>query len=225
MFSQENVSETKTFSVQKTNKSQYTNDKSMSDKSYDQVVDENETENEFINYNKLKEDFMLVYNDEYIKNIQEDLLKLEVELFIEKITELIKEYHMQINLKSMEHELFKSNYKNNVKDYLYQWKLYNKLQYVKILHESKIMNPLEDKKEAEKNDVCKININQKEMVLFKTLFSDNKNDMHNDNNEKNNILKNIILNVLGNNDKNIMWVLKNDRFKKWIQQNISYFLK
>ena len=125
MFSQENVSETKTFSVQKTNKSQYTNDKSMSDKSYDQVVDENETENEFINYNKLKEDFMLVYNDEYIKNIQEDLLKLEVELFIEKITELIKEYHVQVDMKTMEHEILNNTYKKNVNNFIHQWKLCN----------------------------------------------------------------------------------------------------
>ena len=51
------------------------------------------------NYSKLKEDFILLYNDNYVKNIQEDLLKLEIELFVEKMTGLTSAYHYEINEK------------------------------------------------------------------------------------------------------------------------------
>jgi hypothetical protein len=215
-------------STNKINKTQYTIERTITDKSSEQIINESESESEdeLNNYNKLKEDFMLLYNDEYIKNIQEDLLKLEVELFIEKISELIKEYHAQVEMKTMEHEILNNTYKKNVKNYIYQWKLYNRLQYIKIYHKSKIENPFEDKKKTDKNNNTKININKKEMILFETLFSNNNDkNKDKDKDEKNNILKNVILNALRNKDKNILEIFKNDKSKNWIQQNISNFLK
>ena len=179
---------------------------------------DNDNDNEYNAYEKIKEDFNLVYNDEYIKNIQEDLLKLEIELFIEKITELIKSYHNQIDLYNLEHEIVKNNYRNNVRQYLFQWKLYNKLQYLKMTRESKIINPFENKKQIKKNNINKVDINQKEMVIFKTLFSDNNED-------RKRILKRIILNALENNDKNIKPLLKDFKFKNWMQKNINDFQK
>ena len=223
MFSQELTSDSNI--IAKNNKSPcYTN---LSYKSTDRINNETENENyenEFNIYNKIKEDFMLVYNDEYIQNIQEDLLKLEIELFIEKITELIRVYHSQIDLQNMEHEIMKNNYRNNVKRYLFQWKLYNKLQYIKVLNESKVTTPFIDKKQIEENNINKVNLNQKEMIIFKTLFSDNENKINKD--EKKILLKDILLNALGNNDKNILlWILKNNKYKNWIQENINYFSK
>jgi hypothetical protein len=223
-FSHESIAEHNAVSTNKINKTQYTIERTITDKSSEQIINESESESEdeLNNYNKLKEDFMLLYNDEYIKNIQEDLLKLEVELFIEKISELIKEYHAQVEMKTMEHEILNNTYKKNVKNYIYQWKLYNRLQYIKIYHKSKIENPFEDKKKTDKNNNTKISINKKEMILFETLFSNNKDK---DKDEKNNILKNVILNALRNKDKNILEIFKNDKSKNWIQQNISNFLK
>ena len=181
-----------------------------------EIGNDNDNENEYNAYEKIKEDFNLVYNDEYIKNIQEDLLKLEIELFIEKITELIKSYHNQIDLYNLEHEIVKNNYRSNVRQYLFQWKLYNKLQYLKMTRESKIINPFENKKQIKKNNINKVDINQKEMVIFKTLFSDNNED-------RKRILKRIILNALENNDKNIKPLLKDFKFKNWMQKNINDF--
>ena len=229
-FSHESIAEPNAVSTNKINKTQYTIERTITDKSSEQIINESESESEdeLNNYNKLKEDFMLLYNDEYIKNIQEDLLKLEVELFIEKISELIKEYHAQVEMKTMEHEILNNTYKKNVKNYIYQWKLYNRLQYIKIYHKSKIENPFEDKKKTDKNNNTKISINKKEMILFETLFSNNNDknkDKDKDKDEKNNILKNVILNALRNKDKNILEIFKNDKSKNWIQQNISNVLK
>ena len=58
-----------------------------------------ETEDEDNEFFRLKSDFDLLYNEEYIYNIKNDLLKLEIELFVEKMIELISGYHKEIGLK------------------------------------------------------------------------------------------------------------------------------
>ena len=241
MFSKEASSQSNNFIVNNNYIDKSPNYKNLSDRNFEIIINDyiqndkengignvsesktandygNDNENEYNAYEKIKEDFNLLYNDEYIKNIQDDLLKLEIELFIEKITELIKSYHNQIDLYNLEHEIVKNNYRNNVRQFLFQWKLYNKLQYLKMIRESKIINPFENKKQMKKNNINKVDINQKEMVIFKTLFSENNED-------KKRILKRIILNALENNDKNIKTLLKNFKYKNWIQQNINDFLK
>jgi hypothetical protein len=229
IFNQENSSEPTTISIHKNNKSQcYTAyDKSIiSDKSYDHINNNNNNDNEIEcnNFNLIKKEFILVYNDNYIKNIQEDLLKLEIELFIEKMTELIKEYHKQIEIKNMEHELMKNYYKNYVNKYLLQWKLYNKLKYIEELHESKRKNIFEDRKQIDKNKINKININQKEINLFQILFNNKKEKYPIDIDEKK-FFKNILLNVLGKCNNNILNLnlLQNDKYKTWIKYNIPNF--
>ena len=228
IFNQENSSEPTTISIHKNNKSQcYTTyDKSIiSDKSYDHINNNNnnnDNEIECNNFDLIKKEFILVYNDNYIKNIQEDLLKLEIELFIEKMTELIKEYHKQIEIKNMEHELMKNNYKNYVNKYLLQWKLYNKLKYIEELHESKRKNIFEDKKQIDKNKINKININQKEINLFQILFNNKKEKYPIDIDEKK-FFKNILLNVLGKCNNNILNLLQNNKYKTWIKYNIPNF--
>lgn len=88
----------------------------------------------------------------------------------------------------------------------------------------KVTTPFIDKKQIEENNINKVNLNQKEMIIFKTLFSDNENKINKD--EKKSLLKDILLNALGNNDKNILlWILKNNKYKNWIQENINYFSK
>ena len=87
-----------------------------------------------------------------------------------------------------------------------------------MIRESKIINPFENKKQIKKNNINKVDINQKEMVIFKTLFSDNNAD-------KKRILKRILLNALENNDKNIKPLLKDFKYKNWMAQNINEFLK
>ena len=228
IFNQENSSEPTTISIHKNNKSQcYTTyDKSIiSDKSYDHINNNNnnnDNEIECNNFDLIKKEFILVYNDNYIKNIQEDLLKLEIELFIEKMTELIKEYHKQIEIKNMEHVLMKNNYKNYVNKYLLQWKLYNKLKYIEELQESKRKNIFEDRKQIDKNKINKININQKEINLFQILFNNKKEKYPIDIDEKK-FFKNILLNVLGKCNNNILNLLQNNKYKTWIKYNIPNF--
>ena len=81
------------------------------------VSSSDESINENNGYEKLKEDFVLLYNDEYAKNIQDDLLKLEFELFIEKMVELISCYHLQIEEKRMENEIIKNDYISNAYEF------------------------------------------------------------------------------------------------------------
>ena len=58
------------------------------------------------NFSKKLEDFHLLYNDDYIKNIKKEDYSLEIELYIEKLMELIIEYHLQIEEKEIEYQLF-----------------------------------------------------------------------------------------------------------------------
>ena len=59
--------------------------------------DDNNNENDNNLFNKIKNDFSLVYSSENVKNIKEDLLKLEIELLFEKTFELINTYRSQMD--------------------------------------------------------------------------------------------------------------------------------
>ena len=143
----------------------------------------NSYENE--NFERIKEDFLLLYNDNYMNNIQEDLLKLEIELFIEKMTELIQYYHNEYNNKIIEKEIIQNNYKLNSKRYKNLNKLIKKLEINKIDYEIKNFN----KKNKQKNN--NMNLNKTEIEMFKIIFNDKK-DITNKN-----MLKNILNKIFG----------------------------
>ena len=69
---------------------------------------------------RIKEDFILLYSDDYVKNVQDELLNLEIELLIEKIAELISCYHMQLQEKKMENILFQNDYNSNASHIIYK---------------------------------------------------------------------------------------------------------
>jgi hypothetical protein len=119
---------------------------------------------EINNFYKLKEDFMLLYNDDYNNNIKDDLLKLELELFIEKVSELIITYHNNIYEKILENEILKNKYKANISEYLLIKKLYSKLNEIKTTKKSKIKSQLKNNNKF--NDI----LNKDEMNLFKLIF-------------------------------------------------------
>ena len=119
---------------------------------------------EINNFYKLKEDFLLLYNEDYNNNIKDDLLKLELELFIEKISELIMTYHNNINDKILENEILKNKYKANISEYLLIKKLYSKLNEIKNTKKSKIKSQLKNNNKF--NDI----LNKDEMNLFKLIF-------------------------------------------------------
>ena len=119
---------------------------------------------EINNFYKLKEDFLLLYNDDYNNNIKDDLLKLELELFIEKVSELIITYHNNIYEKILENEILKNKYKANISEYLLIKKLYSKLNEIKTTKKSKIKSQLKNNNKF--NDI----LNKDEMNLFKLIF-------------------------------------------------------
>lgn len=119
---------------------------------------------EIDNFYKLKEDFLLLYNDDYNNNIKDDLLKLELELFIEKVSELIMTYHNNIYEKILENEILKNKYKANISEYLLIKKLYSKLNEIKNTKKSKIKCQLKNNNKF--NDI----LNKDEMNLFKLIF-------------------------------------------------------
>jgi hypothetical protein len=79
----------------------------------------------------LKEDFILLYKDNYVKNVQEDLLRLEIELFVEKITGLISAYHYEIKEKKLKNKILDKNLKQNVENYFRLKKLCYKLRLIR----------------------------------------------------------------------------------------------
>ena len=46
---------------------------------------------------QLKDDFYLLYTEDYLSNVQNDTLRLELELMIDKTFEIVKNYHQEIN--------------------------------------------------------------------------------------------------------------------------------
>ena len=127
------------------------------------------------NFNKLKEDFLLLYNDEYVKNIKEDLLKLEIELFVEKMTELTTEYHFQLYDKLLEYQIEKNKYYTNLANFSQINKLYNKLKSIKSNYEIKNINKSNKNSLKQNNNIYKIN--QNEINIYKTLFNFNSNEL------------------------------------------------
>ena len=148
----------------------------------------NNNENE--NFERIKEDFLLLYNDNYMNNIQDDLLKLEIELFIEKMTELIQYYHNEYNNKIFEKEIIQNNYKINCGKYKDLHKLIKKLEINQIDFEMKNFN----KNNKQNNN--HINTNKTEIKMLKVIFNEKK-----DNNNKN-MLKNILNKIFGNKNNN-----------------------
>jgi len=157
------------------------------------------------NYTKLKEDFNLLYNLDYISKINEDLLKLELELFIEKMSELFSAYHTQIDEKILEHEIINKEYKINLGNYL----LYNKLKDKLAFFKKKLNKEKNIKKRKQYNENVKTNRN--EIDIFKIIFPDliNKED-------KNNKLKNILSNILKNKENQELIDEKYDKIKEFL---------
>ena len=127
------------------------------------------------NYTRIKDDFNLLYNKEYIHQINEDLLKLEIELFIEKMSELFSVYHKQMDEKMLENQIIKRDYKKNIGKYLLYKKLSNKMEFIKTQKEIKNCNLKENNIHLEKKNLENININLNELDILKFIFpSDNK---------------------------------------------------
>ena len=124
------------------------------------------------NYTRLKEDFNLLYNDDYISQINEDLLKLEIELFFEKMSELFSAYHLLMDEKILENQIIKRDYKENIAKYLEYMKLNRKLEYIKAQTKAKKYNLKEKGINLVKQNYKNTNINIAELNILKFIFPD-----------------------------------------------------
>ena len=178
------------------------------------------------NYDKLKEDFVILYNDDYVNNVQEDLLKLEIELFIEKMTGLISTYHYEINERKLQNKIIEKNLQENSEKYLHLCKLYCKLNLLKKNYKKKYLRLMKNKYNIKAINNKNFDANIKEIELFKIIFPNKNNEIIKNNNgitDKKGELKNIIKNLLSNiNNKNI--IKKTDLYKKWCEINKEIYI-
>ena len=178
------------------------------------------------NYDKLKEDFVILYNDNYVNNVQEDLLKLEIELFIEKMTGLISTYHYEINERKLQNKIIEKTLQENSEKYLHLCKLYCKLNLIKKNYKKKYLRLMKNKNNIKDINNKNFDANIKEIDLFKIIFPINNNEIVKNNNsvtDKKDELKNITKNLMSKiSNKNI--IKKTDLYKKWCEINKEIYI-
>ena len=171
---------------------------------------EDDNDYDYEDFKRMKEDFILLYNDDYANNVQDDLLKLEIELFIEKMADLISCYHLQLEEKRMENELIRNDYNLNAYEFKKINKLIKKLELCKINCEINKINSKKNQESLKKQDKINLIVNKTEIELFRNIFHQNNYEK-----KKKNELKSIIVNILKRNgNKNI--ISDNAKFNQWI---------
>ena len=169
------------------------------------------------NFSKKLEDFQLLYSDDYIKSIKEEDYSLEIELYIEKLIELITEYHFQIEEKDIEYQLIKNTYQKNIYKYLEINKLIKKLQMLKDDYDLKKNNPKPINDEHDKNYINNLLTNKVEINMFKyLLFSKIEKESKQKKEEIKKILKNLL-----NKPKHKNIINQNEKIMKWAQANLD----
>ena len=169
------------------------------------------------NFSKKLEDFQLLYNDEYIKSIRIEDYSLEIELYIEKLIELINEYHIQLEEKDMEYKLIRNKYQDNIKQYLELKKLYNKLQLIKDNFVIKKFNYKPINKDHDKNYINNLIINKAEINMFNFIIYSGKEKGQKEKREK---MKKILKNIL-NKPKNKNIINQNEKILEWVKSNME----
>ena len=164
------------------------------------------------NFSKKLEDFHLLYNDDYIKNIKEEDYSLEIELYIEKLMELIIEYHLQIEEKEIEYQLLKNIYQKNLHLLSEQNKLSKKLQLIIDNNNIKQSNKISINTPHGKNKINNLITNRNEVNIFNfIIFSQKDKDNINKKEKLTKILKNILSkpkhkNIINQNEKTKNWL-------------------
>ena len=183
-----------------------TNNKNINNDSSDNILsnfDFNNNENN--DYEKLKEDFNLLYNDNYVKNVNEDLFKLEIELCVEKMTGLINSYNADINFKKLENRILEEKLKINANKFFKLKKLFYKLKLIRKKYKKDNIHINQNEMNIKLIDDKELQINKKEIELFNLLYP-NQNDISDKvNSNKKEELKKIIIIILSKTiNKNIL---------------------
>ena len=169
------------------------------------------------NFSKKLEDFHLLYNDDYIKNIKEEDYSLEIELYIEKLMELIIEYHLQIEEKEIEYQLLKNIYQKNIHLLSEQNKLCKKLQLIIDDNKIKQKNKLSINVPQSENKINNLITNRNEINIFNFIIFSQKEKDNKTNKEK---LTKILKNIL-NKPKHKNIINQNEKIKKWLNAHLD----
>ena len=162
-------------------------------------------------FTQIKNDFHLLYTNDYLQNISNDLLKLELELLIEKIFEIITCYHFQLESSKFIYNKINLLYNKYSSKYM---KLNHKL--IELQYKKEQLN--KSKRNINKQIQSECDINKSEFMLFNK-FIGNKHKIQND---KQNKLKNILSKVLyDNGNYNIVYNDLNEHARKFINLNLS----
>ena len=169
------------------------------------------------NFSKKLEEFQILYSDEYIKNIKNEDYYLEIELYIEKLIELINEYHLQLEEKDMEYQLIKNMHQKNIHQYLEIKKLNNKLELIKDNCLVKKFNSKPIDEDHDKNYINNLIINKVEINMFKyIIYSQKEKDQEEKRDKISKILKNIL-----NKPKYKNIINQNEKISEWVKSNMG----
>ena len=174
--------------------------------------------NSFAEFYRLKNDLYLLYSKKYINNINNDLLKSEIEFFFEKVFELISEYHKSIDDEKMIYKFLLSSFKNYKNLYHIYFNLNKKLKKIKQKENEK-----DDKFNIKNNDLLTY---KSEISIFECLFKNDEisKDININYERKNSdilskMLRNILIKILNNKDNRNV-IVQFDKFKNWMNNNI-----
>lgn len=164
------------------------------------------------NFNQVKNDFILQYSNEYLQNIPNDLLKLELELLVEKMFELVTCYHSQLDNAKYFYE--KINYLS--KEYYSKFMKLNH-NYLELQYQKERLHSLTQNPKNLYGQLSNIfNTSKDEIYLFNELIQDKNKTKQN----KNGLLKSIINKVLYENGN--YSAITNENEKTFIDKYFSY---
>ena len=176
------------------------------EKNFDENLFFDEEKNQF---SMLKEDFFLLYTDEYTQNISNDLITFELELLIEKIFELIIAYHIQIKNLKDDHNKLNVLYKETfLQFYLLNKKLF-KLQNLKEKNQIQKSNIKIVKNNFYKQKINVLDNQFNEFQIIKNILGKKINE------NKKFYLKEIIFKLINNNPNLIS---QNKSFINWFNK-------
>ena len=181
------------------------NDKNINIDSNNNLSNSDVNANENNYYEKLKEDFNLLYNDNYVKNVNEDLFKLEIELVVEKMTGLINSYNADINFKKLENRILEEKLKINANKFFKLKKLDYKLTLIKKKYKKNNVHLNQNEMDIKSINDKELQINKKEIELFNLLYPKNDDTINEINSNKKEELKKILTIILSKyKNKNIL---------------------
>ena len=136
----------------------------------------------------LKNDFKIFYTKDYIDDINDDLLNLEIELCIEKIFDLILSYHQALKLHEIENKIEQNKIKNYIKENKILNKQILKVNCLNIINKNQ-NNYIQIENEIKQNKINMFkNDKSNEINVFHKLISQELNDKNEK--SKKNIFKN-----------------------------------